>query len=646
MTAIRSGTQSFLILAQDPGMRGQHGERLFTSIQIPAERIWRGPTGYRVRVVDFDSETGALYRPHDYSEDAHGCVVDPFATRLPPPDSPDRARAEEQLLADPAWHAQNAYALVMRTLARFEYALGRRVRWGFDSHQLHVAPHAFVDANAFYSREDRALMFGYFAKESTAARRGARSKARDAADAGDGFVFTCLSHDIVVHETTHALLDGLREGFMNHSGPDQAAFHEGFSDVVALLSIFSLKGIVELALTHARRPRSPAVVKREGRLLIHRDALTASNLADSALLGLAEEFGRSLGNLRANALRRSVRIKPSRDLLDDPEYAEPHTRGEVLVAAVMRTLLHIWVGRIGELGQFGGGYCNLSEVAAEGAKVADHLLTMSIRALDYCPPLDLEFGDYLAALLTVDAQVAPDDRRYRYRDTVLEVFRSYGIDPPAERTDASGCWRAFQAARPVQYRRTNFESMLRDPEEVFRFVWENREVLEVDERSHTQVISVRPVVRIGPEGFLLRETICEYISRANIFGAELESVCKVAPRPEGIRSNTPLTVYGAGTLVFDQYGQLKYHIARRMSDARWQRRRLEYLFGTPPDDAEGGNPFARLHRLRAYCASCDSRNSHDAQSSKAASRGPARATQPRRPRTAAPPATARRGGAA
>ena len=69
---------------------------------------------------------------------------------------------EDQLLANPAFHGQNIYALVMRTLARFEYALGRRVHWGFDGHQLHVAPHAFVDANAFYSREDRALIFGYF----------------------------------------------------------------------------------------------------------------------------------------------------------------------------------------------------------------------------------------------------------------------------------------------------------------------------------------------------------------------------------------------------------------------------------------------------------------------------------------------------
>lgn len=158
-----------------------------------------------------------------------------------------------------------------------------------------------------------------------------------------------------------------------------------------------------------------------------------------------------------------VRIKPSRDLLDSPDFREPHTRGEILAAALMRTFLQIWLRRIEELGTFDDGYPTTSWRLRPRAKVADHLLTMSIRALDYCPPLDLEFGDYLAALLTADAEIAPDDKRYHYRDTVLEVFGSFGIEPPTSRTDASGCWLGFSQHASIQYRRTNFESMLRDP---------------------------------------------------------------------------------------------------------------------------------------------------------------------------------------
>ena len=69
---------------------------------------------------------------------------------------------DKRLLSDPRFHAQNVYAIVMRTLLHFEFALGRRAPWGSDGHQIYIAPDAFADANAFDSREDRVIFFGYF----------------------------------------------------------------------------------------------------------------------------------------------------------------------------------------------------------------------------------------------------------------------------------------------------------------------------------------------------------------------------------------------------------------------------------------------------------------------------------------------------
>lgn len=577
--AAPGNTQTFTVLAQDPGVRGVNGELLLAQLQVPLETLWFGPTGYRVKVVDFNATTNKLYKAHQYVTGPDGKVVDPFAAI--PSGVRARRKFDADLLASPQFHSQNVYAIVMRTLGRFEYALGRRVAWGFNGHQLHILPHAFVEANAFYSKEDRALMFGYFRR----------------IDGGEGHVFTCLSHDIVVHETTHAVLDGLRTGFMNESGPDQAAFHEGFADVVALLSVFSLKEIVEFALT---RGEKPAATRTDNIRLVAAKALSAKALADSILFGLGEEFGRNLDGIRVNALRRSVELKPSKRYLNDKEYDEPHYRGEVFAAAMLRSMLEMWVSRIKQLGSFGNDQYNLDAVIAEGAKAADHLLTIAIRALDYCPPLDLEFSDYLSALLTVDAEVAPDDDRFNYRELIRGTFKSFGIETDQDKTDGSGHWVPFETHADIHYQRTNFDSMLRDCEEVFRFIWENRAVLGIDERAYAQVISVRPSTRFGPDGFLLKETVCEYTLKANIFGAEFQSVCG-EPLPEGFSTKQHLTLYGGGTLVFDQYGRIKYHIRRPLNDGHWQLKRLGYLWAMAPDSeaADSAGSFAGMHRVRA-----------------------------------------------
>lgn len=571
----RGNTQRLTILAQDPAVR-VNGVLALEQIDIPQEILAEGPTGYRVKVVDFDASTNLYYSPHCYQQTPEGNVDDPFI--LPSGLTAAKRKAfDRSLLENPNFHSQNVYAIVMRTLARFEYALGRRVAWGFGGHQLHVVPHAFREANAYYSESDRALMFGYF--------QGKKGQ----------FVFASLSHDIVAHETTHAILDGLRTRYTDPSGPDQAGFHEGFSDVVALLSIFSLKSIVELALTLGK-----ITLQKNGIRLVKASSLEPDALAQSILFGLAKEFGQQMDGLRANALRRSISIEPNPELLNDSEYEEPHSRGEILAAAMMRSFLELWLARVKQLGTFGRGLYNLDAVVSEGSKVADHLLTIAIRALDYCPSVDLEFGDYLAALLTVDAEVAPDDSRFSYRDVIFKTFKAYGINPPNGKTDAKGCWLPFGRNNDIQYHKTNFESMLKDTEEVFRFVWENRKVLNVDSRGYTQVISVRPSVRQGPDGFILRETVCEYVQIAEMFGAEVKSVLNIE-RPEGMSSRQRLTAYGGAVLVFDQYGRIKYHIERPLNDTARQAKRLDYLWrnGYLDQHDDHRNQFAELHRTRA-----------------------------------------------
>jgi hypothetical protein len=267
----------------------------------------------------------------------------------------------------------------------------------------------------------------------------------------------------------------------------------------------------------------------------------------------------------------------------------------------MQTFLTLWVRRIEELGTFETSYRNLDLVTEEGAKAAGHLLTIAIRALDYCPTVDITFGDYLAAMLTADSQLVPDDSRFSYRTTLRKKFASYGIDVPAGHCDpTTGTWREFLEATPIVYHKTRFESMLHDREEVFRFIWENRNALEIDERGYIEVISVRPCQRQNSDGFMLRETICEYVQIARLFGAECQSVLGFN-RPPGMKTTQLLEVYGGGVLIFDQYGRIKFHVAQRLNDVARQRQRLEYLWSRGYIDqiSDRRNRFAMLHRRRA-----------------------------------------------
>jgi hypothetical protein len=143
--------------------------------------------------------------------------------------------------------------------------------------------------------------------------------------------------------------------------------------------------------------------------------------------------------------------------------------------------------------------------------------------------------------------------------------------------------------------------MLRDPDEVFRFVWENRRALKLHEQAYTKVISVRPCLRIGPDGFALRETVAEYIQMITLQAKELQHFDPPIGKPAGMAPEREVTLYGGGTLIFDEYGRLKYQVFNRINNATRQTPRLKYLWkcGYYDDMEVTENAFARLHLNRA-----------------------------------------------
>jgi hypothetical protein len=545
--------RQWTVLAQDPSVLGSGGLALTTTKSIPAERLERGPKGFRVHVVDYDASADLFYRARskDMDDDPYAKVTD-----------------IQKLVRDPYFHQQNVYAITMATLREFEEALGRPVDWGFDapSHQIKVAPHAFADANAFYSRESESLNFGYFP------------------DGAGKMTFTCLSHDIVVHETTHALLDGLRRSYLLPSSTDQAGVHEGFSDIIALLSVFRSSAIIEQLL----KP-----LAREGRIPLRH--LNARSLGTLGLARLAEQMGAALSGVPTAALRESLRIKPDTDHYTSAAFEEEHDRGELLVAIVMGAFLRMWEERLKPLREGRPSAINCAVVTDEGATAARHLLRILIRAIDYLPPVDLTYPDYLSALLTADLQLYPDDGKYCYRDVLRQMFRSYGIQP-ASRGRSDGVWEP-PCADEFTLTGTHFERMKRDPTEVFRFIWENKAALGIERNAFTRVTAVRPVVRVSNDQTILRETVVEYLQQLNVYSNELGALG--IRRPDGMTRSRMIHLYGGGTLIFNEYGLLKFHIGTGVKSQR-QSDRLQSLWdrGYFAEQWSPGSRIARMHRER------------------------------------------------
>ncbi|HLL13295.1 MAG TPA: hypothetical protein VK570_19685, partial [Rubrivivax sp.] len=376
------------ILTVDPAVSRLEGA--VANVNVPYEPLDPGPVGRVFRVEAHDGVEGVPGQPadlnHAYALVNHGYDPSP---------------------SDRRFHQQMVYAVCSAVYSTFRNALGRQVGWGFERKsepvRLRLVPFAFKGFNACYDRLNGELCFGY----GVASSRPATDRTLPG-----GYVYSCLSHDVIVHEMTHAVLDGLRTHFSIPTNPDVAAFHEGFADLVAIFQRLSYRELVSVAIRKAR-----------GRL---EDA--------SLLTDLALQLGHAEG--RKGALRTaSSNGKPRQYVVTD----NPHEMGSVLVAAIFEAYVTVFkrkTARYIRLATGGTGILQPGELPAELAellsdavsKLASQFLSLIIRAIDYCPPVDIRFGEYLRALITADCNLVPDDR-WAYREALIDAFLQRNIYP-------------------------------------------------------------------------------------------------------------------------------------------------------------------------------------------------------------------------
>lgn len=504
-----------------------------TTVQVPYEPLRPGPCGSLLEIIDGEESTPLnLEDPRILIQNG----------RQPSP-------------GDHSFHHQMVYAVVSLTYAAFQRALGRQLVWGFSregddmTSRLTVYPHAGEGRDAFYNADAGTLSFGFYRADEKATGRNRPG----------GRVYTCLSHDIIVHETTHALLDGLRAHFRVCTNPDVKAFHEAFADLIAILQHFSYGDVVRCAMRESR-----------GKLR-----------AATLLTDIARQFGHT--TQAEHPLRSPIDIRGEDE--KPLQYAnasdEPHERGTVLTSAVFDAFMTIFerktapffrlaTGGTGELPS-GELPADLLDLLAKTAQtLAKQFLNICIRAIDYCPPVDIEFGEYLRAVITADYDLVAEDP-WGYREAWIDAFARRGIYPPEmdHLSEEEIRWKMPERTLPVLhdlcFGRLQFDKDPAQPAgpaelrrqacalgwavvqpewiEEYGCVRPNDPRLRGDRVELPCVESVRTARRVGPDGQMLFDLVAEVVQKRCISRAD---------------GGGPVEFYGGATVILDPTGKVRY----------------------------------------------------------------------------------------
>jgi hypothetical protein len=292
------------------------------------------------------------------------------------------------LIVDPAtepdaFDAVHTFAVVRQVLTMYErFRSPTPVPWqwnaGGNTTPLSVYPHAGVTQNAYYSRSQKALRFFYF---DTNAPPGHT-------------VYTCRSFDIVAHETGHAILDGLKPGWLSIGAPPQTGgLHESFGDLTAIF------------LTLAQLDQCEAIV-----------AQTKANLhAKNFLSDMAEEFGLALG--RPNGLRNA-----DNDLKLGQVGTEVHAISQVFTGGVFDVLADIFAFTRKPAKR------DDADVLYE---VGQYVCGLVFRALAAAPNTNAIYADVvnkMLAIVTADGKPAQYKTFIKNRFTVREVLAPAAVE--------------------------------------------------------------------------------------------------------------------------------------------------------------------------------------------------------------------------
>jgi hypothetical protein len=531
------------VYTQDPSIGRLDGQ--VCTLSVPYEALTPGPAGGWF-VVDDRGSTDVpldLDRPALLMSDG----LTPSTTERP-------------------FACQMVYAVAMETYARFRDALGRDPGFGPIPHEdrrLRIVPRAFEEDNAYYDRDAGAVEFGWAKAKAFATGRTQPG----------GLVYLALSRDIVAHEVSHALLDGLRPNFLRPTHPDVGALHEGFADLVAIFLHFSQREIVEAAID-----------RTQGR--VDTDQLAA----------IGRQFGFDLidgrGPLRT-AVHSTSWESPVPEAHTYGANNEEHDLGAVFVSAVFEAFRRVFEAKTHRLRHALAPYQGrlpsegVALLAGEACTLARQFLNIVIRAVDYCPGFHCTFGEYLRAMITADADLVGDDP-WAYRESLVSAFRHYGVTVPDVPDLSEPALKWKRPETPLTIDALRFSQLRLDCRDgLIDWSDDSRQVAAAEALGKAvcsathgrefgllppsstvrppRVLSLRTLRRVSPDGTVNFDTVAEITQKRKV--------------REGF-------FFGGSTLVIDADGRVRYAVRKDVDSERRLKAQRAWLKRQPVEVRE------------------------------------------------------------
>ena len=205
--------------------------------------------------------------------------------------------------------------------------------------------------------------------------------------------------------------------------------------------------------------------------------------------------------------------------------------------------------------------------------MASQFLSICIRAINYCPPFDLRFGEYLRAIVTADFDLVQDDP-FGYREAIIDAFarrRIYADDVP-DLAEDSLLWRPpdieMEPIEALHFKNLRFAGdpgraadeteLRRQAEALGAYVMRPRYAqafgcalpgdaqLKGDHVDPAVVGSIRSLRRVGPDRQVTFDTVAEITQR------------RWCRQSSGILSE----VFGGSTVILGPDGRVRYVIRR------------------------------------------------------------------------------------